>query len=44
MTMDREMFAYCEFSVSLEYSIIQQQLYWNDSAINLMMILSDAFS
>lgn len=44
MTMDKETFTYCEFSVSLEYSIIQQQLYWNDNAINLIMILSDAFS
>lgn len=44
MTMDKETFTYCEFNVSLEYSIIQQQLYWNDNAINLIMILSDAFS
>ena len=44
MTLEEEVFTYSEFNVSLGYSIIQQQLYWNDNAINLIMILSDAFS
>lgn len=44
MTLEEEMFTYSEFNVALGYSIIQQQLYWNDNAINLIMILSDAFS
>lgn len=44
MTFEEEVVTYSEFNVSLGYSIIQQQLYWNDNAINLIMILSDAFS